>query len=223
MNKLIKAEFHCHTVYSGDSSIKIPDLLNLAHEQGIERLAITDHNTIEGALLAKQLDPHLIIVGEEIMTEKGELLAYYVNEEIPRWLSPLETIKRLKEQGAFISVPHPFDTWRQGWHMEDLLKILPHIDAMEVFNARSFEPDKNRKAREFAELKDIPMLAGSDAHSSADLWLAHVQLPEFNSAVELREALRAAIISGRMLSPLEHLKTSTMTRLGRINFKKKGD
>jgi predicted metal-dependent phosphoesterase TrpH len=221
MTDLIKAEFHCHTVYSGDSSIRIQELLDITQKQGIERLAITDHNTIEGALVAKQLDTQRIIVGEEILTTNGELLAYFVSEEIPERLSPFETISRLKDQGAFISIPHPFDTWRDGWRMEDLLQIIPHVDAIEVFNSRTLKPATNSEAREFAELKHMPMLAGSDAHSLVDLGLANVQLPEFNSAAELREALKTAIISGKILSPMEHLIASAMIRLGHINPMKK--
>ena len=89
---MIRAEFHCHTVYSHDSSNRIPQLAAAAREQGISRLAITDHNTIRGALIAKELDPLLVIVGEEILTEQGELLAYYVQEEIPKGLSAIKTI-----------------------------------------------------------------------------------------------------------------------------------
>jgi predicted metal-dependent phosphoesterase TrpH len=218
---MILTEFHCHTVFSGDSGIRIHDLLRTAHEQGLDRLAITDHNTIQGALQAKQIDPQLVIVGEEILTEKGELLAYFVTEEIPRRLSPSETISRLKDQGAFISIPHVFDFRRHGWHMDDLLEILPLVDALEVFNARCLEPGTNRKARELAETKNLPMLAGSDAHSLVELGLATVQMPAFNSADELREALKTATIDGRMLSPMEHLKASTLIGLGRINPMKK--
>ena len=108
MTDQIRAEFHCHTVYSHDSSNRIQQLVAAAHESGIARLAITDHNTIQGALLAKELDPELVIVGEEILTEQGELLAYYVKEEIPKGLSATETITRLKGSGRFYCHPACF-------------------------------------------------------------------------------------------------------------------
>ncbi len=136
MTDLITAEFHCHTVYSHDSSNRVPQLLAEARRRGLGRLAITDHNTLEGALKAKELDPELVIVGEEILTSKGELLAYYLSEAIPKGLSPMQTIERLKAQGAFIAIPHVFDLRRHGWRMQDLLEILPYVDALEVFNAR---------------------------------------------------------------------------------------
>ena len=64
----ITVEFHCHTDYSRDSSNRIPALIAAARARGIDKLAITDHNTIAGALVAKELAPDLIIVGEEILT-----------------------------------------------------------------------------------------------------------------------------------------------------------
>ena len=223
MTELIKAEFHCHTVYSHDSSNRILQLLSAARERGIGWLAITDHNTIKGALKAREFDPELVVVGEEILTEKGELLAYYVSEEIPKGLSAMETIRRLKNQGAFIAVPHVFDYRRHGWHLDDLLEILPLVDALEVFNARCLAGGINRQGREFAEARHMPMIAGSDAHSLVELGLATVSLLAFASADELRQALKSSSITGRLLSPLEHLKASSLIGLGRLNPWKKQD
>jgi len=223
MTELIRAEFHCHTVYSHDSSNRISQLVAAAHKKGIARLAITDHNTIQGALIAKELDPQLVIVGEEILTEQGELLAFFVKKEIPKRLSAKETSTRLKDQGAFISIPHVFDLRRHGWRMADLLEILPFVDALEVFNARCLTESINRRAREFAEEHSLPMIAGSDAHSLVELGLGVVSLPEFNSPQELREALKTAVIEGRLVSPLEHFKASALIGFGRLNTWKKRD
>ncbi len=223
MTDSIRAEFHCHTVYSHDSSNRVPQLVAAARERGITRLAITDHNTIQGALIAKALDPQLVIVGEEILTQGGELLAFYVNEAVPKGLSALQTIDRLKAQGAFIAIPHVFDRRRHGWHMPDLLDILPHVDALEVFNARCLAKSLNQRALVFAKERDLPMLAGSDAHSLVELGLGSTYLPEFNSPDELRAALQQAVIKGRLVSPLEHFKASALIGLGRLNPWKKRD
>jgi predicted metal-dependent phosphoesterase TrpH len=107
-------EFHCHTNASKDSLTKVHDLISMAHKRGLDRLVITDHNTISGAVEAHKIDPELVIVGEEIMTTQGEILTAYVLEEIPAGLPPQVVIKRLKEQGAFISVSHPYDSMRAG-------------------------------------------------------------------------------------------------------------
>lgn len=223
MTDLITAEFHCHSVYSHDSSNRVPQLLAEARRRGLGRLAITDHNSIVGALKAKELDPDLVIVGEEILTSKGELLAYYLSEAIPKGLSPMQAIERLKGQGAFIAIPHVFDLRRHGWRREDLLEILPYVDALEVFNARCLSPRVNLRVREFAQARELPMLAGSDAHSLVELGLATVRLPAFNSPDQLRSALKTAHISGRLLSPLDHFRASALIGLGRLNPWKKSD
>lgn len=218
---LIRAEFHCHTVYSHDSSNRIPQLLRTAKARGFERLAITDHNTIQGALKAKELEPELVVIGEEILTTRGELLGYFLRDEIPRNLSPMQTIERLKKQGAFIVVPHVFDRRRHGWSKEDLEEILPHVDALEVFNSRCLNPRINRMGRAFAEERGFAMIAGSDAHSLVELGLASVWLPAFNDPVDLREALKEARIDARLLSPLDHFKASALIAAGRLNPLKK--
>jgi predicted metal-dependent phosphoesterase TrpH len=215
-SQLIKAEFHCHTVCSPDSSNQLRPLIQTAHERGISRLAITDHNRIGCALQAKQMDPELIVVGEEILTDGGELLAYYLSEEIPARLSPMETIERLKKQGAFIAVPHPFDLRRHGWKMEVLLEILPHVDALEVFNARCLRGGLNDQALAFAQEKGMRKQAGSDAHSLVELGLATVELPPFGNPDELRAALELGQISGRLLSPWDHFKASASIAFGKV-------
>ncbi len=165
-----------------------------ARRKGIDRLVITDHNTIAGARAAQALAPDLVIVGEEIMTTRGELLAAFVQEEIPAGLSPLETIGRLKEQGAFISVSHPFDRMRSGgWYEPDLLEILPHVDAIEVFNSRCTFRSYNREAQEFAEKHNLPGTVGSDAHAAFEVGRSLLRLEPFDGPEEMRRVIRNGI------------------------------
>lgn len=202
---LITVEFHCHTIYSRDSSNRILQLVQAARDRGIDKLAITDHNTIAGALRAKEIAPELVIVGEEILTRQGELLAYFVDEEIPPRLSAHETIQRLKAQGAFIAVPHPFDRHRHGWKRDDLLRILPQLDAIEVFNARSFRRVLNDKALAFACQQHISAIAGSDAHSVRELGFARTLLPPFEDAGGLRRVIREGVILAKRLPGWSHI------------------
>src|SRR5512143_648703 len=110
----LHVEFHCHTQASKDSLMQPRVLVETCRRKGIDRVVVTDHNTIAGARAAQAIDPQRVIVGEEIMTTRGEILAAFLSEEIPRDLTPQETIRRLKDQGAFISVSHPFDSIRKG-------------------------------------------------------------------------------------------------------------
>ncbi len=190
---MLRLEFHCHTIYSKDSLLKPEALLETCRRKGIDRLVISDHNTIAGALVASSLDPTRVIVGEEILTQKGELLAAYLSEEIPPGLSPQETIQRLRDQDAFISVSHPFDRMRKGhWELPDLLEILPLVDAIETFNARGMYPGSNQLAQTFAEEHSVLGTAGSDAHAAFEVGRAAMLLPEFHDADSLRQSLNNA-------------------------------
>ena len=99
-----KVDLHSHTIYSTDCLTRPKALIRRARELGLDKIAVTEHNNLAGALAAKALAPDLVIVGEEIKTTQGEIIAYYVREEVPRGLSPQETIARLRSQGAVISI-----------------------------------------------------------------------------------------------------------------------
>lgn len=202
---MLRVEFHSHTIYSKDSLTKPEQLIEVCREKGIDRIVITDHNTIAGAKQAQQLAPELIIIGEEIMTTEGEILAAFVEQEIPAGLSSYEVIHILREQNAFISVSHPFDQWRSGhWQLADLINIAPLVDAIEIFNARCMLPRFNRRALEFAEKHDLAGTVGSDAHAAFELGKATMILPEFSNADELRLAFQRANYETSLSSPFIH-------------------
>jgi predicted metal-dependent phosphoesterase TrpH len=203
---MIKLEFHCHTHASKDSLTLPADLILAARRKGIDRVVVTDHNSIAGAREAQAIDPELIIVGEEIMTTQGEILAAFVQEEIPARLTPQETIRRLKEQGAFISVSHPFDELREGgWKENDLLEILPLVDAIEVYNSRCMFPRFNRRAELFAREHNIAGTVGSDAHAAFEVGRSVLLLEQFAGPEELRQVIRKAIPCVKWSPPWFHL------------------
>jgi len=194
-------DFHTHTCISKDSLTSPEEILAAARRKKLDRLVITDHNSIAGALAAHALDPERIIIGEEIMTTKGEILAAYVSKEIRRGLSPQETIQQLREQGAFISVSHPFDSWRKGaWKMNDLLEITALVDAIEILNSRCSTAADNQRAKEFAIQQHLPGTAGSDAHAAFEVGSARMVLPQFNGPDELRKVILNGEVKGG-LSP----------------------
>lgn len=203
---LLTSDLHCHTCYSKDSLMLPERLIRLARRRGLQRLAITDHNRVEGAVRAARIDPELIIPGEEIMTIGGELLAYYVRELVPPGLSPRETIARLRQQGAVIAVAHPFDALRAGhWDEAELQDILPLVDAVEVFNARVAVSAQNQRAAELARATGKPGVAGSDAHAYLEVGRATTRLPAFRDAASLRAALASAEARGRLSPYWVHL------------------
>ena len=202
----LRVEFHCHTVYSKDSLTQPKKLIETCKRKGIDRVVITDHNTIEGALRCQEIDPERVIVGEEIMTTRGEILAAYMTAEIPAGLPPTEVIERLREQGAFISVSHPFDIHRRGhWAEEDLLNILPYVDAIETFNSRCMLPRFNFQAQDFAVKHGILGTYGSDAHAAFELGRGTLLLPPFEDAGSLKIALEDPVVPKIILgTPFVH-------------------
>jgi hypothetical protein len=175
----------------------------MARRIGLDRLIVTDHNSTGGAFAARTIDPELVIIGEEIMTTRGELLASFLTEEIPPHLTPQETIKRLREQGAFISISHPLDPHR-GWKKDDLLEILPYVDALETFNSRCMQSSYNDQALAFAREHDIPGTVGSDAHVSYEVGRAILITPPFSNANELRAVIRQSQPVTHLSSPWIH-------------------
>src|SRR5688572_16277030 len=208
LSRTCNVEFHCHTAYSKDSLTRPADLVKTCRRKGIDRVVVTDHNTIAGARAAQAIDPALVIVGEEIMTTRGEILAAFVSEEIPKGLTPQETIRHLKDQGAFISVSHPFDRWRSGhWQEEHLLEILPDIDAIEVYNSRCMLPRFNHEARQFAQKHNLAGTVGSDAHAAFELGQSLMVLDPFENPEELRNVLRNGTSNVRWSPPWYHFSS----------------
>lgn len=215
----LTVELHSHTYHSTDSLLSPERLLDICVRKGIDRIAITDHNTTAGAFQAAVLDPERVIIGEEIKTTKGELLGYFLQEEIPPGLTPEETISRLRDQGAFISVSHPFDHTRSGsWAEEDLHRILPHVDAIETYNARTWSDHPNRVALEFALKAGILQTAGSDSHAPSEVGQTVIKMPIFHDVETFRTALTAAEILGRRSCPLVHLYSRYATWRKRLGW-----
>ena len=202
----LRTEFHCHTIFSKDSLTQPVKLIETCKRKGIDRVVVTDHNSIEGALRCKEIDPERVIIGEEIMTTQGELLVAYLSEEIPAGLPPMDVITQLREQGAFISVSHPFDTHRSGhWDEANLLKILPYVDAIETFNSRCMLPRFNFRAQDFAVEQGVLGTYGSDAHAAFELGRGNLLLPTFDDSATLKEALKEAIVPKIILgTPFVH-------------------
>jgi predicted metal-dependent phosphoesterase TrpH len=189
---MLTVEFHCHTNASPDSRMTPDDLLAACRAHGIDRVVVTDHWSLEGALAAQQLDPGRVIVGEEVLTDRGELLAAFVTELIPRRTPYREAIAQLREQGAFISVSHPFDPKRGIWTRDELEELAGLVDAFETFNSRNFLPTYNEEAAKFAKKFKLAGTAGSDAHTIEEVGRATMRLPDFVDAEGLRNLIGQA-------------------------------
>ncbi len=213
---MLTVEFHCHTKASPDSRMSPEELLTVCGARGIDRVVVTDHWSIAGALEAQELDPERVIVGEEVLTDKGELLAAFVTEVIPRGTPYREAISQLREQGAFISVSHPFDPRRSRWTLEDLEELSPLVDAIETFNSRNLSPTYNEDAGQFAKKFELAGTAGSDAHTIAEVGMAIMRIPDFANADELRAVIEQAEFRVQSSAPWVRLASRWASLMNRI-------
>jgi predicted metal-dependent phosphoesterase TrpH len=211
---VLKADFHMHTHFSPDSEMAPEKLVKRCIEVGLSCIAVTDHNTTEGAFRVREIAPFMVIIGEEVGTSEGEVTGLFLRETIPRGLSPLETAKRIKEQGGLVSLPHPFDRFRSEVITKSGIEdILPYADIVEVFNSRNSMDADNRAAHEFARRHGLLTSGVSDAHTTIELGRTYVIMPEFDGTPEgFMDALAQGTIRGRKMTPLIHAVT-TFTKI----------
>ena len=178
-------------------------------EMGINCIAIADHNTITGALRLKEMAPFRVIVAEEILTPVGELMGLFLTEEIPKGLSPEETIARIRSQGGLVGIPHPFGRTPLQ-NSKKLLsgEIVSQVDIIEVFNSRTPFPNSSTKARRLALEYAKAASAGSDAHTVGEVGRAYVEMPEFNGPDDFINCLSQGRIFGHRSSPLVHIAST---------------
>ena len=186
----IKADLHVHTTYSKDSLITPKDLIYYAKKRGLNAIAVTDHNELEGAYkIAKETD-FLIIPGMEVSSSDGHIVALNVKKLIPKGFSAAETVLRIHNAGGIAIACHPF-VYFKGCLRE---KVSSTFDAIEVINARAF-PFKNsvKKAEEAAERFKLSRVAGTDAHYGPQIGYGYTVIDADPNV----ESIIAAIKTGR--------------------------
>lgn len=204
---MLRADLHVHTKYSYDSNMSLESIIDRCLKVGINCVAIADHGTIVGALKLKEIAPFEVIVAEEILTPLGEIMGLFLRDEIPSGISAEEAIAQIRAQKGLVCLSHPFDRLRGIVNYQEMEKLLPEIDVIEVFNSRVILSSPNRKAKLFAQEYGLLCSAGSDAHIPHEIGRAYVEMPEFNGSEEFRAALAQGKIFGRRSCPLVHIPT----------------
>ena len=170
-----------HTHFSPDSGAPSRSIVERCLKTGLNHIAVTDHNTIRGALEVQALAPFPVIVGEEVKSSAGDIIGLFLKEEVPRGLSPMDTVKAIKDQGGLVMVPHPFDRFRPSALKYDALQeVLPRVDILEAFNAHDLLMRDNHRAAAFAREHRLVPAAVSDSHTSLELGRTYMEVPEFD-------------------------------------------
>jgi hypothetical protein len=170
-------DLHCHTNASFDSLADPAAVARAAVRRGLTHLAVTDHDRIDGAIRARETAPPelTIIVGEEVKTTDGDLIAVFLREAVPPGLSAVETIAAIREQGGLVGVPHPFDRLRGfGRRSGAQLESIAHlVDWVEACNARVIGGSANEKAALFAHEHNLPGIGASDSHTVLEVGVTY--------------------------------------------------
>jgi predicted metal-dependent phosphoesterase TrpH/glycosyltransferase involved in cell wall biosynthesis len=216
----ILADLHMHTDHSHDCSVPVADLLDYAEAQGLGAIAITDHNVFTGAKEAVEeaRGRELVVIpGEEIKTQTGEVIGLFLEDEIERGLPIGETIAAIREQGGVVYLPHPFDRLHTIPDAPALHRYLREIDVFEVYNARLLFEAFNDEALRFARKYNLTMGAGSDAHVLQGVGTGLVRMRAFETPAEFLISLRSAEIVRRpkSLVYLQGLKWVAQSRARR--------
>lgn len=215
---LWRFDLHLHTTASPDSLLTPARLWAACCRRGLNGVAVTDHNSVAGALkLAQQAPPGVqIIVGEEVLTTHGELLGLFLREAVASGLTPEETARAIRAQGGIVGVSHPYDPWRCALDEAALLRLWQAglLDFVEGRNGRIWLPRHNRRAVELGRRLGLPLSAGSDAHGAWEVGCCTAVLPAFSGPQEFLASLERGHLEGRPSPPWARL-SSRLARLRR--------
>lgn len=170
-------DIHIHSHYSHDSRMTIDQIISTAKKVGLDKIAITDHNEIKGAIKAFKKEPSFIIPGVEVSALEGHVICLDIKESIPYGLPAVEVIEKVHNLGGIAIAAHPYDYFREA--MDDLCIELP-FNAIEV-NGSCI--NGNSRAIRMARENNKPLVGGSDAHIIRQIGLVRTKC-KLNDPIE---------------------------------------
>jgi predicted metal-dependent phosphoesterase TrpH len=188
---MLRVDLHLHSHFSHDGKSSLDELIARARECGLDRIALTDHNTVEGALQLVQIEPELGIAGEEVKTLEGEVIGLFITSRVPPFLRPEEAMDLIHGVGGLTYLPHPLDRRRSNFRPERIVELADRVDIIETYNPWC-DAAANQAAARMADELDKVMATGSDSHSADELGRSWMEINEYRSPQEFLERLRFA-------------------------------
>ena len=194
-----RADMHIHTLAS-DGTAGVEEILDhVERRTDLDVIAISDHERIDAALAARSMarDRGLraeVVIGEEVTTLGGHLLALYLERPIRPYRSLRTTILDVHDAGGIAIPAHPlvpFPLCAQGWIIRRLLddpNPAAHPDAIETFNPTSLGKPWHRRVVRFADLHGLARVGNSDAHALEAIGSGWTTFPGRDGAA-LRQAI----------------------------------
>ncbi|HOX35952.1 MAG TPA: PHP domain-containing protein [Methanoregulaceae archaeon] len=192
---MLICDLHVHTDVSRDGESSVEEILKRAEEAGLDAIAITDHDSTDGAKRAMACKSDVIVIpGIEVSTKQGHLIVLGVTEVIPSGLDVGETIAIAHDLGAVLILPHPFHLWRHGVARKRRAPMLL-VDAVEVFNSRYIVGSANGKAARMAKRLGKPCVGGSDAHNAKFVGFGRTFVDAEPNVTAILQAIREGKVS----------------------------
>ena len=187
----MRIDLHLHSRYSHDGRSTLEELIERCAECGLDRIALTDHNTVEGALALAEIAPDLAIVGEEAKTREGEVIGLFITRRLPPYMRAEDVMDMIHEMGGLTYVPHPLDRHRSNFSTERIAELAGRIDIIETYNAWC-EPAENQAAARLAKDLEKVSATGSDAHAASELGRSWMEIDDYTTPQDFLEKLRTA-------------------------------
>lgn len=188
---MIRVDLHLHSHFSHDGRSSLEELIERARECGLDRIALTDHNTFDGAPRFMKLAPELAIAGEEIKTLEGEVIGLFINGRITPFMPAEDVMDAIHAMGGLVYLPHPLDRRRANFRAERVVQLAGRVDIIETYNPWA-DQSANQAAARLAEDIDKPGATGSDAHSAEELGRSWMEMDEYTGPQDFLEKLRFA-------------------------------
>jgi hypothetical protein len=189
-------DLHVHSCFSKDSNSQFDSILEWAKKNGIDGVAICDHDNVEGGFAcarraAEIASDILVIPGQEVSSAEGHVLVLGAAEGVPASMSVLSTIEYAHNLGAIVIIPHPYKKTSHGiGYLEGL-----DVDAVEVYNSRCLTPYANTRAKMVADRLGLPQVGGSDAHEPRMVGRSYTDIDVTGESVD---SVLSAIKAGRV-------------------------
>jgi len=188
---MLRVDLHLHSVFSHDGQSSLEELIERCRESGLDRIALTDHNTVDGALQLARMAPELTIVGEEAKTREGEVIGLFITERVAPYLAPEEAMDLIHEMGGLTYVPHPLDRHRSHFRPERLVELADRIDIVETYNPWCDAAANSAAVKLAADLGKVAA-TGSDSHSVRELGRSWMEMEDYAGPADFLERLRVA-------------------------------
>ena len=180
---------HIHSKYSKDSITPLEDIIKYSQKIGLNAIAITDHDEIEGTWAIQKLEHEglILIPGEEVSSSEGHIVALGITDYIKPLQTPQETVDQIHDNAGIAIAAHPYCYYRSG--LGNIVQSLD-VDAMETMNSRFIVGFSNYLAKKVSKKNNVPAIGASDAHFVKGIGRCHTKIPDCDSVDEILKNIK---------------------------------